>query len=193
MLAWIANVIDMPSQQHPYKRSRRANQASPGTARPKRPNHKAADSIITLPNTTVRKKGNVYFMFHKTRRKFPLRVVIALICVFVGAIGSAYSYAQIHTVQQEIATSRRDLSNQQITNSNLEAQITRSYTREEIEYHASVRLGMGPPDASQIIYFHVPHHSGVLASTYASPIPTATTGFWQSLLDFFRGIRDRFS
>jgi len=144
-----------------------------------------------LPNTTVRKKGNVYYLFYSTKRQIPWRVIIAMIVVFIGAIGSAYSYAQIHNIQQEIETSRQDLINQTTANRNMEAQITRSYTREEIEYHASVRLGMGPPDPSQIIYFYVPHHSGVIMSTYAPQTIAVETGFWQGIVDFFSGIRQR--
>jgi len=137
----------------------------------------------------MRKKGNVIYLFDRTRRRIPWRIIIALIFVFVGATASAYSYAQIHNVQQEISESQRDYRNQVTANSNLEAQITRNYTREEIEYHARTRLGMGLPDPSQIIYFHVPHHDGVLTSTYAPPIPTTQTGFWQGIVDFFRGLR----
>ncbi|MCL2361101.1 MAG: septum formation initiator family protein [Defluviitaleaceae bacterium] len=174
-------------QQRQHRRNTR--QSSP-TRQRARQGHKSSP-IEALPNTTVRKKGNVIFMFHKSRRKIPWRVIIALVCVFVGAIGSAYSYAQIHNMQQEISESERDLRNITTANRNLEAQITRSYTREEIEHHALTRLGLGPPDPSQIIYFHVPHHSGLLTSTYASPIPIVETGFWQSIVDFFRGIFNR--
>jgi len=127
-------------------------------------------------------------MFHKTRRRVPWRVIIALVVVFMGAIGSAYSFAQLHNVQQEIAASNQALTRQRVANSDLEAQITRNYTREEIEIMAS-ELGMGPPDASQIVYFHVPHHSGVILSTYAPQQQIEVeTGFWQSLVDFFSGI-----
>ena len=128
-------------------------------------------------------------MFHKTKRRVPWRIIIALIVVFIGAIGSAFSYAQIHNVEQEIEVSRQALASQRIANSNLEAQITRNYTREEIESLASERLGMGPPDPSQIIYFRVPHQSGVLLSTYAPhQLYEADTGFWQGIVDFFRSI-----
>jgi len=145
--------------------------------------------IVALPNTTIRKRGNVYYLFHKTRRRVPWRIIIALIIVFIGAIGSAYSYAQIHEMQQQIEDSRQALISQQVTNSNLEAQITRNYTREEIEALASERLGMGPPDPSQIIYFHVPHQSGIMLSTYAPEQPVeAERGFWQGIVDFFRSI-----
>jgi len=147
--------------------------------------------IKPLSDTTIRKRGNVYYMFYKTRRRVPWRIIIALIVVFIGAIGSAFSFAQIHSVRQEIESSQQTLLNQRVTNSNLEAQITQNYTREEIEFMAS-ELGMGPPDPSQIVYFHVPHHSGVILSTYApQQINETETGFWQSIVDFFSGIFSR--
>jgi len=164
---------------------RRAQQSSTGT---KKRQLRTSTPIKTIPNATIRKRGNVYYIFNKTSRRIPWRVIIALIIVFIVAIGSAFSFAQIHSVQQEISASNQTLARQRVINSDLEAQITRNYTREEIETMAS-ELGMGPPDPSQIIYFHVPHHSGVMLSTYTPQQPNETeTGFWQSIVDFFSGI-----
>jgi len=118
-------------------------------------------------------------------------LIIALIIVFIGAIGSAYSYAQIYSVQQEINESRNDLNNQRVTNRNLESHVTRNYSREEIERLAWERLDMRPPDPSQIIYFHLPNQSGVMMSTYIPQTPTQENYFWQGIVAFFSGIRER--
>jgi len=143
------------------------------------------------PNTKVRRKGNVYFLFHKTRRRVPWRLIIALVIVFFGAIGSAFSYAQIHNVQREIEITRSNVNNQHITNRNLEALVSRNYTREEIEILASERLGMNAPDSSQIIYFYLPHQSGVLMSTYVPLQQSTENYFWQGIVAIFRSIRER--
>lgn len=173
----------MATRQNPQRRGHNNRPPNP-RSKPKGQNQS------TQQGAKVRKKGNVIYLVDKTRRRIPWRVIISLIFVFVGATAIAFSYAQIHTVHQEINASEQAIRDMSITNSNLEAQITRSYTREEIEHHARTRLGMGPPDPSQIIYFNVPLHDGVLVSTYAPPIPNTPTGFWQGIVDFFRGLRN---
>ena len=160
------------------------------TPRPQR-RRKPAPVMPLDPNTKVRKKGNVYYLFHKNRRRIPWRLIVALVIVFVGAIGSAFSYAQIHNVQREIEIARRDVNNQHVANRNLEALVTRNYTREEIELLASERLGMSAPDPSQIVYFHVPHQSGVLMSTYVPLQQSTENYFWQGIVAIFRSIRER--
>jgi len=157
----------------------------------RRPSQNVATLKPIDATTKVRRKGNVYYLFHKNRRRVPWRIIVALLFVFAGAIGTAYTYAQIHSVQQEIDVYRRQLTTQTVNNRNLESQVTRNYTREEIERHASERLGMSAPDPSQIIYFHVPHQSGVLLSEYFPDEISAENHFWQGLVAFFRGIRER--
>lgn len=181
-----------PPPRRGYKAQPRRNGTRTNGTRKRQQNRGRPVQVKNLdPNTKVRKQGNVYYMFHKTRRRVPLRLIVALIIVFFGAIGSAYTYAQIHSVQRETEVARQRLNNQRVANSNLESLITRNYTREEIEALASERLGMGPPDPSQIIYFHVPHQSGVMLSTY-TPAPQPTENyFWQAIVSFFRNMRDR--
>jgi len=135
----------------------------------------------------------VYYLFHKTNRRIPWRLVIAFLVVFLGAMGSAYSRARIHYVTMQMEQTRQQLASQQIRNHNLETQLTRNYSRDEIERRAA-ELGMAPPDPSQVIYFYVPHVSGVMMPTY-TPAEAAPTEnyFWQEIVGFFRGIGARFS
>jgi len=158
-------------------------------ARPRRQGQKPELSVDA--GTKVRKKGNVYYLFHENRRRIPWKLIIALVIVFIGAMGSAFSYAQLHRMQREVDISRRNYNNQQLANRNLEALVTRNYTREEIEYLASERLGMSAPDPSQIIYFHVPHQSGVLMTTYIPQEPMEESSSWQGIVAMFRSIRSR--
>ena len=145
--------------------------------------------VTALPNTTIRKRGNVYFMFHKSRKHMPWRVIIALMIVFAGAIGSAFSYAQIHSVQRQIAQTRNALSNQVETNANLNSLVVERHTHSEIERRA-YELGLRPPDPSQIIYFYVPLQSGVDV-TINDPLPQPENYFWQGIVAFFQNMRDR--
>ena len=128
-------------------------------------------------------------MFHKTRKRVPWRVIIALLFVFVGALGSAFSYAQIHSVQRQISGTRQALNDQQVANTLLDSMVIERHTLSEIERRA-YELGLRPPDPSQIRYFHVPLQSGV-SITIDDPIPPPENHFWQGIVAFFQGIRDR--
>ena len=118
-----------------------------------------------------------------------------LLIVFFGAVGSAFSYAQIHSLNQEIRSNRRAIDNQLIINHDLESQLSvaERYTREEIERLAYERLGMSEPDASQIFYFDVPSQSFVSMSINAQSHEPSENYFWQGIRAFFSDIRDRFS
>ena len=139
------------------------------------------------PNTKVQKRGKVYYVIHKTPMRVPWRVIIALAFVFIGAIGSAYSYARIHSVQREIRQNRQALNNQLTSNTLLDSMIVERYTLNEIERRA-LELGLRPPDPSQIIYFHVPRISGVSVAPSEVQPPATENYFWRGVLDFFRGI-----
>ena len=115
-----------------------------------------------------------------------------LFIVFLGAIGSAFSYAQIHSLQREIQQTRVAINTQLMVNNELESQlsIAERYTREDIERLASERLGMSEPDPSQIIYFIVPPVSSVSMNTYI-PQPPSANYFWQEVVAFFNAARER--
>ena len=180
------------STKPPHKGTRQAKPPNkPKPSRRKKPAPPAAIKGLD-PSTTVRRRGNVYYLFHKTNRRIPWRIVIAFLVVFLGAMGSAYSRAQIHYITVQMEQTRQQLASQQVRNHNLESQLTRNYSRDEIERIASERLGMAPPDPSQIIYFYVPHVSGVMMPTYTPEETVATENyFWQEIVGFFRGISDR--
>ena len=176
------------TQTPPPRRSRRS-QPAPRTTAPRARRTRVARPKPLDPNTTVRKRGNVYFMYHKTRKRVPWRVIIALIIVFIGAIGSAFSYAQIHSVQRHNATLRQTLADKQVANTLLDSMVIERYTHSEIERRAH-ELGLRPPDPSQIIYFHVPLQSGV-SVTVDDPLPPTENYFWQGITAFFRNAWNR--
>jgi len=131
----------------------------------------------------------VYYVIHKTRKRVPWRVIIALIIVFIGAIGSAFIYAQLHSVQRQIAQNRQRLSAQQEANILLDSLVVERYTLSEIE-RRGYELGLRPPDPSQIIYFYVPRQSGV-SFAIDDPMPPPENYFWQGIVAFFRDIWGR--
>ena len=164
----------MKRQAPPPRKNNRGNKPAPRAKR------KPSD-------TRIRKSGNVYYLIQKERRRIPWRWVIAILLVFIGAIASAYSYAQIHSVNREIEVSRQELNRQRLDNRNLESQLVGNYSREEIERLAYERLGMREPDVSQIIYFFSPHQSDVIMAIDA-PARTPENNFWQNIAAFFQGI-----
>jgi len=141
------------------------------------------------PNATVRKSGNVYYLFHRERRNIPWRLVFALLLVFVGGVGSAVSYANIHTLQREIRISQAALRAQEAYNLYLDADTVERYTHEEIARRARA-LGLGEPDPAQIIYFYQAPLSSHLFITY-SPASPQENYFVQGIVAFFRSIRER--
>ena len=167
-------------QKAPPPRGNRKTRSKPSGQ--KRSSTKVKDN-----NTEVRKSGNVYYLIQKQPRRIPWRWVIAIILVFAGAIGSAYSFAQIHYVQREISTSRANLNNIRYENRNLEAQLAGNYSRDEIERLAYERLNMGEPELFQIIDFYVPHQS-IPTLAIEDPTPPPQTGFWQNIAGFFQRI-----
>ena len=176
----------MRRQAPPPRRNRKPQPApQPRPNRQKQTN--SSRKPTTNTNTEVRKSGNVYYLVDKQRRSVPWRWVVAILLVFIGAIGSAYSYAQIHSVQREISASRQNLTSQQAENRNLESQLVGNYPREELERMAYERLNMGEPDPSQIIYFHAPQQS-VVTMAIEDPTPAPEGGFWHNISAFFQGI-----
>ena len=172
--------------QHPRSRSATGRkQTGAGTRRVRR-SIKAAG-----PNATIRKRGNVFYLYQRERRSIPVRLIFALLLVFVGGIGSAVIYANNHDIRREIQVSSNALHAQLETNRTLIADTTERYTHDEITRRARA-LGLGEPDPSQIIYFYAaPLHSGVIF-TY-NPVTHQENYFWQGIAAFFRSIMERIS
>ena len=174
----------MRQQAPPPRGNRRPNPAP--KPRPNRQKQAKAKQK-KLDDKELRRRGNVTYVIEKQRRGIPWRWVIAIVLVFVGAIASAYTYAQIHSVQREISASRQSLTSQQAENRSLESQLVGNYPREDLERMAYERLNMGEPDHSQIIYFHAPRQS-VVTMAIEDPTPAPNRSFWHNIAAFFQGI-----
>ncbi|MCL2404237.1 MAG: hypothetical protein FWC92_01690 [Defluviitaleaceae bacterium] len=142
------------------------------------------------PDATIRKRGNVYFLFHKERRRISWRLAFTIVLVFVLGIGVAVSFATINNANRQITASRNALIAQQATNLNLRAGTAERYTHEEI-MHRARELGFGVPDPSQIIYFYAPAYSQVYFRY--NPATDSENHFWQGVIAFLRDIISRVS
>ena len=144
----------------------------------------SADSDVT-----IRKRGKIYFMYHKRRWRVPWRLCISLVVIFICGLGVTVSFARIHSLERQITQTRARLDSQIETNVSLEATAVGRYNREMIEMRAR-ELGLSEPDPSQIIYFYTPHLASHVVSTYDRVLPQENY-FWQGIRDFFSGIVDR--
>ena len=167
-----------------------------------RPNRKPRPPAVSRPtrkraagrkknsesDVTIRKRGKIYFMYHKRRWRMPWRLIIPLVLVFMCGIGIAVSFAQIHSVERQITQTRQRYMAQQATNAVLEAAMV-EYAYEVITQRAR-ELGLSEPDPSQIIYFYAPHLTSHVVITYDRVLPQENY-FWQGIRGFFSGIADR--
>lgn len=143
-----------------------------------------------LPQVLVR--GNVIFILRNDIRKWliPWRMVISILFIFAGAMGTAITAAHIANTEVQINRARAERTRYQYLNATLADQVNERYTREEVERIASERLGMFRPDPSQIIEINVPLQSYVHLNTAAHVLP-GQNYFWQEIVNFVNGIVDR--
>ncbi|MCL2377862.1 MAG: hypothetical protein FWC77_01915 [Defluviitaleaceae bacterium] len=170
----------------------RKNQPTPrkhiATGR-KQPNTRRARRVQpAASDTKVRKRGNVYFLYHKERKRVSWRLAITILLVFIVGVGSAVSFATIHNMNRQVAASTRALNAQLQHNLNLSAETTERYTHEEIARRARA-LGLSEPDPSQIIYFYAPVQSNVVFRY--TPVSDQENHFWRGVIDFLRGLVER--
>ena len=138
----------------------------------------------------VVQRGNILFVIAKSGLEIPFAFGITLVIIFIGAIGSAMSHAQITNTEQAIVAARAALVSYQNDNTTLEAQIFNRYTTDEIERIARLYLGMEFPDPSQIIDIYVPRLDNVVLNIDENILPREVS-FWQSTTEFISGLFNR--
>lgn len=124
------------------------------------------------------------FVFRDDRRyRIHFRTFFTVFLIFLGGLGTAFSYAYISDTRMQISRVRNELQSQKEANAILRAEITQKYTLDEVAQIATERLGMGKPDASQIIHIYVPKQSYVVLSEEEyEPEPV---GIWPRIVSFF--------
>jgi len=135
------------------------------------------------PDAKVRKSGNVFFLYHKKRKRISWRLVVTIILVFFVGVGTAVSFATISNMERQIAASQARLTWQQTHNLHLESNTVARYSHEEIAHRARI-LGFNEPDPSQIIYFYTPVSNSV--HFRYNPVSEPENHFWQGVTTFIR-------
>lgn len=127
------------------------------------------------------------FVFRDDRRyRISFRTIFTVILIFLGGLGTAFSYAFINDTQSQISKARSALQAQKEANAALRAEITQKYTLDEVAIIATERLGMNKPDSSQTIHINVPKQSYVvLNEEEETPEPE---NWWQGIQSFITQI-----
>ncbi|MCL2286437.1 MAG: hypothetical protein FWC32_08755 [Firmicutes bacterium] len=142
---------------------------------------------------SIFRRGNIYFLVENeaSQYRIPRTVIFTVALIFSCALIITLAQAQIMGMERQISQSEgriRALSNE---NLDLSSRLTGRYTLEEIEYIATSRLGMIPPDPSQIIEIYVPPHSNVILNRAEHLLPRENY-FWMDIRTFVSGLFNRF-
>ena len=135
---------------------------------------------IKMPPRRVK---TVFINRDDRRYRISFRILFTIFLILVGGVGSALSYAVIQDTQRKTHEARRDLAAQKELNAATRTDITQQYTLDEVERVAVERLEMNKPDASQIIYIHVPKQSHVVLNA-GEEAPEKEYNFWDGIVNF---------
>lgn len=161
---------------HTAAASRKRTKPRPSSQQPPKKSHSSPKRV---------KPPKIVFVNREDRRyRISFRLLFTIFLIFVGGVGSAFSYAVINDVRAQLSQARRDLSAQREDNAALRAEITQKFTLDEVERIAIERLGMNKPDASQIVHIDVPKQSYVVLNDEVDA-PEAVNYFWNGIVSFF--------
>lgn len=133
----------------------------------------------------LKKKQEVEVVRFDTRRyRIPFRVIFTVILIFAGGLGTAYSFAYLQDMRQQIDRQHVAIQQQRESNYAARAEFASNISIEEVSRIASERLNMAHPDPSQIVRIYVPRQSYVDQSY--EPPPQPPHGMWQSALWYMR-------
>ena len=180
-------------------RARKANIPKPAGRPPQKPGTRKKHptySRVTKNSKAmpqILKRGNIFFIVENEQGQYrmPRNLIISLFVIFACALAIVLTHAQITGMERQIAQERIRLHLLDEYNRNLESQIGGNYTLEEIEYIAIMRLGMTPPDPSQIIEINVPRQSHVEFNRSEHTLSGRENYFWLDIRNFISGALDR--
>jgi len=141
---------------------------------------------------SVFRRGNIYFLVESeaSQYRIPRNIIITIAIIFICALASVLTHAQITGVNTQITQANRDiraLSNERLVH---ETRLMGRYSIEEIEFYAFMRLGMSHPDPSQIIEINVPAQDSVVLNREEALLPRQNY-FWLDIRRFISGLFDR--
>jgi cell division protein FtsL len=141
---------------------------------------------------SIFRRGHIYFLVENeaTQYRIPRAIVITVIIVFICAMASVLTHAQITGIERQISRATVTLRDLRYHNIALDSQAGTRYTLEQIEYLASTRLGMIHPDPSQIIEIYVPPQNHVRLNRAEHLLPRENY-FWLDIRAFANGLFSR--
>ena len=156
---------------------------------PDQPLHpRSKPKIRTRPKSRPklrRIRRDIEYIRYDTRRyRIPIPIIFTVFLIFAGGVGTAFSFAYLQDMRQNITRERAAILQQQSENDATRAEIAQRMSVEDVSRIARERLNMDLPDASQIVRINVPRQSYVMQS-YAER-PTRPEGMWQSAWWYIR-------
>jgi len=119
-----------------------------------------------------------YVRFNTRQYRTSFYIIFTVFLIFTGGVGTAFSFAYLQDMRQQIESQRFAIQQQREENITLRAEITRHLSIDEISRIAQERLNMGPPDISQIVRINVPRQSYVVQSE--AQVNHEPQNMWQS-------------
>lgn len=111
----------------------------------------------------------------RERQKHRVKLVLAMLVVFMGAIVTTVSYAMVEEQKVRLSNMQDELTALQSANASLEAEITEQMSLDYVEKEATTRLGMSEPQSYQVVYIDVPKQSYTMQ--YSEAETEEPTGF----------------
>ena len=122
--------------------------------------------------------------------QFPIRIILTVLVIVICALIVVLTDSQLTTVRNEI--NRANLQVRQLSDEHtrLNSQLAGLYTLDQVAYLATTRLGMTPPDPSQIIEIHVPPQGFVMLNRSEEALPRENY-FWADMRAFVSQLFNR--
>jgi len=157
----------------------------PEYAPPRRKLGKRVKKVRRIKKKKVVVKPDPIVVKFDTRRvRIPFRVIFTVVLIFAGGLGTAFSFAYLMDMRQQIDRQHIAIQQQRDENIAARAAFAQHLSIEEVTHIAQTRLGMGPADASQIVRINVPRQSYVVQSF--EPPPRQPQGMWESAVWYIR-------
>jgi len=143
-----------------------------------------------VPRKLARRNENVIIYYDQLRNVLSWELMVTLLLVAFAGLFMAAVHANNTNMTNELTRHQAQLLSLEVQVGTLREQLSDRYTTYEIQSAAEERLGMMPPDPSQIIHISVPRQGSVTLSSVDPEAPPEDT-FWGGIMAFLRGTVDR--
>lgn len=146
--------------------------------------HRSRPRRVSRRVRAFRRREYEVVHFDTRRYRIPFRVIFTVVLIFAGGLGTAFTFAYLQNMRQQIDRQHVAIQLQRDENTAARAAMAQHLTVEEISRIAQEELNMGLPDASQIVRINVPRQSYVVQSSEAVYLPPQ--GAWESAVWYIR-------